>query len=448
MRDRLRIIAAGAFAVLGYNPAVLESPKPLILIATITLPSPLAALLQHHRPAEVTLITGEYFKGALIAEAARLGSPAQVATVDGRSARQHPEYSDSRACFETALLVAREQKEKAKGGAKSVVCDFSEGTFLLRLGLLRAAEELELPGLYRAQPDELPTAVPIEEINLLSERPFFFVQTLRNAEKLINAQRFDAAHFLLGEAIRRAVGSLSQQQCVFLGLLSEFVEGLILWDRFDYRGAAAAIKDAQEAALKLGEYAPAEAVIQASSSVLKWLEQLGSGISSEYLAYDFLAAAVRQAARTEYSDALMRLYRALEARGQYEACRFFNVKATENFPTELIPSNTRFFSGHPLYKHGTRMDLGMEATFAILRAAGSEVGKRFERFYERPEAEGISLREMQSLRNNSPLAHGANVIGEPEYKASLKLMNVFLDVKKRQPWEVAPVVQISLASPQ
>ena len=101
------------------------------------------------------------------------------------------------------------------------------------------------------------------------------------------------------------------------------------------------------------------------------------------------------------------------------------------------------FSGHPLYKHGTRMDLGMEATFAILRAAGSEIGKRFERFYERPAEEGLSLRQMQSLRNNSPLAHGAALIGEPEYKAALKLMNVFLEVKKRQPWEMAPVVHLS-----
>jgi hypothetical protein len=435
-------------AFLGYNSTVSELAKPLVLIATITLPLPLGGLLQHHKPDGVILITGEDFRAGIEAELKRLNAAAELVTVDAHSSRQHPEYSDPRACFETAYGIANERKQEARKNGGSVACDFSEGTFLLRLGLLRAAEELELPGMYRAQPDELPTAVALEEINLLRERPFFFVQTLRSAERLINAQRFDAAHFILEEAIFRASASLAPEQRAFLVLLAGFVDGLILWDRFDYRGATAALTHVQDEAQKLAAYQPADAVLQASIGMLKWLAQLGSGVASEYLAYDYLAAAVRQGARGEYTDALMRIYRALEARGQYEACRFFNVKATENFPTELIPANTRFFSGHPLYKHGLKMDLGMEATFAILRAAGSDVGKRFERFYERAANEGMSLREMQSRRNNSPLAHGASMVNEDDYTSALKLMNTFLEVKNRQPWELAPVVHIKLELPR
>ena len=422
--------------------------NPLVLLATITLPEPLPDLLEHHRPSRLVLITGESFKPALeqaLRQAAGTAVNVVIITVDAKSAKQNPAYSDASACFDAAYEAAHQAREAAKRTYDRVVCDFSEGTFLLRLGLLRAAEELELPAVYRAWADDAPLEVPREDIDLQRERPFLFQQTLNEAEELVNANRFDTAHFVVEKSLHCEACSINNYELAFFGHLHAFVEGLISWDRFDYRGAAQGLKPVHDALLGRDGQPHIAALAAASGKVLKWLAQVGSGVSSEFLAFDFLASAVRSAERGAYSDAIMRLYRALEAHAQYEACRYFNVKSTENFPTELIPPRTRFFSGHPLYKHGLKMDLGMEATYAILRAAGSNVGERFGHFYERPSAEGMSLREMQSMRNNSPLAHGSSVISEDIFHRALKLMNSFLEVGKREPWEVAPVVRIRLS---
>ena len=422
--------------------------NPLVLLATITLPGPLPGLLEHHRPARLVLITGESFKPALeqaLALASGVVPDAAIVTVNAKSAKPSPAYSDAGACFDAAYEAAHAAREEAKRTYGRVVCDFSEGTFLLRLGLLRAAEELGLTGVYRAWADNAPLEVPREDIDLQREQPFLFQQTLNEVEELVNANRFDTAHFVAEKSLRCEARSISDDELSFLGYLHAFVEALISWDRFDYRGAAQGLKLIQEALSAKDGQPYVAALADASGKLLKWLAQVGSGVSSEFLAYDFLASAVRSAERGAYSDAIMRLYRALEAHAQYEACRYFNVNSTENFPTDLIPSHTRFFSGHPLYKHGLKMDLGMEATYAILRAAGSKVGDRFGHFYERPSAEGMSLREMQSMRNNSPLAHGSSVIGEENFHKALKLMNSFLEAGKREPWEVAPAVRIKLS---
>lgn len=421
--------------------------NPLVLLATITLPEPLSGLLEHHRPSKLVLITGDSFKAALeqaLGQAAGMAADAVIITVDGRSAKPSPAYSDASACFDAAYEAAHNAREEAVRTYDRVVCDFSEGTFLLRLGLLRAAEELGLPGVYRAWADNAPLEVPREDIDLQREQPFLFQQTLNEVEELVNANRFDTAHFVVEKSLHCEACSINNDELAFLGYLHAFVDALISWDRFDCRGAAQGLNPVHGALSGKDGQPHAATLAAASGKLLKWLAQVGGGVSSEYLAYDFLASAVRSAGRGAYSDAIMRLYRALEAHGQYEACRYFNVKSTENFPTELIPSHTRFFSGHPLFKHGLKMDLGMEATYAILRAAGSKVGERFGHFYERPSAEGLSLRKMQSMRNSSPLAHGSSVIGDENFRKALKLMNSFLEVGKREPWEVAPVVRIKL----
>jgi hypothetical protein len=422
--------------------------NPLVLLATITLPEPLQGLLEHHRPAKLVLITGESFKPALeqaLRQTAGVAASATIVTVDGKSNKPSPVYSDASACFDAAYEAAHQAREDAKRSYGRVVCDFSEGTFLLRLGLLRAAEELGLPGVYRAGGDEAPLEVPREDIDLQREQPFLFQQTLNEVEELVNANRFDAAHFVVEKSLHCEACSINSDELAFFGFLHTFVDALISWDRFDYRGAAQGLKPMFEQLASLPANPHTTALADASGKLLKWLEQVGSGVSSEFLAYDFLASAVRSAERGAYSDALMRLYRALEAHAQYEACRYFNVSSTENFPTELIPNRTLFFSGHPLFKHGLKMDLGMEATYAILRAAGSDVGERFGQYYARPPTEGMSLREMQSMRNNSPLAHGSSVISGEDFRKALKLMNSFLEVGKREAWDIAPVVRIKLS---
>ncbi len=421
---------------------------PVTLIATITLSETLAGLVSFHKPVKMALITGEYFRPSIEHALTKLAAPparTSVITVDGRSSKPSPSYSDASACFDTAYEAARLAKDEAGRSGGRVVCDFSEGTFLLRLGLLRAAEELGLPGVYRAWAEDAPLEVPRGEIDLQREQPFLFQQTLNSVEGLVNANRFDTAHFALNEALRSEAGSVDGKEIAFLQQLLGFVEALIKWDRFDYRGAARGLKPVHGQLAGMAGLPHAAALAGEAEKLLKWLDQVGGGVSSEYLAYDFLASAVRCAGRGAYSDAIMRLYRALEAYGQSEACRYFNVRSTESFPTELIPNHTRFFSGHPFYKHGKKMDLGMEATFAILRAAGSGVGERFARYYERPANEGMSLRDMQSMRNNSPLAHGSFVIGDEDFRRALKLINSFLGAGKRQSWELAPVVRVKLA---
>ncbi len=272
--------------------------------------------------------------------------------------------------------------------------------------------------------------------------PTVYRRTLDGVRELTDDQRFDAAEKLVGHFLERLPPHFHPRDKSWLRRLRKFLNGLELWDRFDYRAAAELVVFKPEENPALADYAPAHKLAALGSRIADWLELLAPGVKSPYLAYDFLAAALRQARRGEYNDGLIRLYRALEARAQAEACHVFGVDSTAGFPTDRIPPETRFFSGYRLYRHGKAMDLGMEATYAILYARNNRWGRRFKKFHQLPPEAGLDLQTLQRMRNRSPLAHGSQVISEQTFFDGYRLIEEFLEVKRRASEELPPLVEI------
>lgn len=272
--------------------------------------------------------------------------------------------------------------------------------------------------------------------------PTVYRRTLDGVRELANDQRFDAAEKLVGHFLTRLPPHFHPRDKSWLRRLKSFLAGLELWDRFDYQGAAGLLAFDAAKYPALAHVAPAHKLAALGARIANWLELLAPGKGSSYLAYDFLAAALRQARRGEYNDGFIRLYRALEARGQSEACRVFAVDGIADFPTDKIPPETRFFSGYRLYRHGKSMDLGMEATYAILYARRNRWGRRFAKFYRRPPDAGMDLHSLQRMRNRCPLAHGNEIITERVFFDGYRLMGEFLEVKRHPAEKLPPVVEV------
>jgi len=272
--------------------------------------------------------------------------------------------------------------------------------------------------------------------------PAVYKRTLDGVRELTNDQQFDAAEKLVAHFLTHLPLHFHPKDKSWLRRLRDFLTGLVLWDRFDYKGAAERLAFDPSKEPALADFPPAYALASLGMRIADWLELLVGGVKSSYLAHDFLAAALRQARRGEYNDGLIRLYRALEARGQAEACRVFAVDSTADFPTDEIPPDTRFFSGYRLYRHGKRMDLGMEATYAVLLAKHNRWGRRFKKYYQRPLEEGMDLKTLQRVRNRSPLAHGNEVVTQRVFFEAYRLMEEFLEVKRRSPDKLPPLVEM------
>jgi len=272
--------------------------------------------------------------------------------------------------------------------------------------------------------------------------PVIYRRTLDGVLELTNDQRFDAAENLVAHYLAHLPPNFRPADKSWLRRLREFLLGLTLWDRFDYAGARHHLVFDPAKHPGLAGYPPAGDLAALGDLMGGWLDRLAPGVKSAYLAYDFLGAALRQARRGEYDDGFLRLYRALEARGQAEACKVFKVDGTAGFPTDKIPDGTRFFSGFRMYRHGKAMDLGMEATYAILYAKSNRWGRRFAKFYLRPSENGMDLRTLQRVRNRSPLAHGSEAISERMFFDGYRLMQEFLQVERRSPEELPPVIEI------
>lgn len=102
--------------------------------------------------------------------------------------------------------------------------------------------------------------------------------------------------------------------------------------------------------------------------------------------------------------------------GQIEIERICQAK-TENFPPDKIPESLReeFERRYRSAKDG-QIKLGLEATYQVLHAYGSEIGQHF--FQDRSRFD-----RLQQARNRSILAHGLIPIEEERARELLAFVS-------------------------
>lgn len=199
----------------------------------------------------------------------------------------------------------------------------------------------------------------------------------------------------------------------YFRFVKPLAEGFLNWDQFNHKAALRRLSEGFEA---LADYIS----LYNDPALKAFLVEVQSGIAfvgrvieetesmNKYrriIITDLLNNANRRISERKYDDAAARFYRALELYGQI---MFQEVAGCHNdrVPQETIPENLRpeFFRKYRDPGKGT-LKLPQTATFEFLKEKGHEAGLRF---FERHKA----IRDIQSNRNGSILAHGITPISE------------------------------------
>ncbi len=128
------------------------------------------------------------------------------------------------------------------------------------------------------------------------------------------------------------------------------------------------------------------------------------GPSEEWVA-DLFADALRRQARCAYDDACTRLYRSIEAIGQFVLRSRHDLHNTSSVPVRVLPA-TLVEKWHLPASSGENVSLALEDVFALLHLWGDPVGTVFETL----ELQDPTRNQLPS-RYNSRLAHGFASVG-------------------------------------
>ncbi|MFY9113124.1 MAG: TIGR02710 family CRISPR-associated CARF protein [Desulfomonilia bacterium] len=203
----------------------------------------------------------------------------------------------------------------------------------------------------------------------------------------------------------------------------DLADGYHQWEQFRHAVALRKIGDGVEALQTYLERYPDPDLESFLCRIRKDREFLSSLVEKTQgmkkydmiIVHDLVSNARRRMLDKRYDDAAARIYRALELYGQVYFIELTGCMNNEVDP-ELIPESIRSdFVRKYLDTGKNKLKLPLAATFRFLKEKGHEAGLRF---YE-PKTKD-KIKNIQSNRNNSILAHGIDPVSE-------KAMNSIFD---------------------
>ncbi|MGB9625689.1 MAG: TIGR02710 family CRISPR-associated CARF protein [Phycisphaerae bacterium] len=199
-------------------------------------------------------------------------------------------------------------------------------------------------------------------------------------------------------------------------LLGEAYEA---WDRFDYRAAAAKLRDSQR---YWPQDRPADALAGRPSTMWTWVENAGKlaanyaliqavrdavkdGEFAPAIAGDLLANADRCLRRKDWDDAVTRLYRACELLAQIRLWREYKQKTGNIDPTQLPDLLRAEYAKRKEACGKNKLELGLREAYRLLEQLEDPLGTEFAKRYGTHDRRG-ELQGLLGSRNSSLLAHG------------------------------------------
>jgi CRISPR-associated protein (TIGR02710 family) len=185
------------------------------------------------------------------------------------------------------------------------------------------------------------------------------------------------------------------------------------WDKFDHKEARDILrkierKDAADNLNFLNE------LLERKARFRKDLEKNGikmGEVPTEHIIVDLFSNAKRRAEEGKYDDACARLYRTLEALGQFILLKDYNIVSSdvklEYLRGKIQEDYTSEYENKRDRKDG-KIKLGLVENFDLLKKLNNSVII----VYNEKEEE---LKAYLNFRNNSILAHGFNPIEEEHY---------------------------------
>lgn len=335
-------------------------------------------------------------------------------------------------CYVTAKrCVARAAKHEMP--EQDIIVDYTGGTKVMSAALLLATAGHDFGFNYvggdARSKDGLGVVQNGHEKMYADISPWsvFAEEERRQIVTLFNARRYGAVIQII-DNYRRGLPSQIESYFKFVRHLSI---GFLFWDQFQHKRALDCLKKGVEALDQHQKYYPSDHYDQLKNELLQHIEYLTRLLEKTnqmknfdvILVKDLINNARRRIQDKSYDDAAARIYRALELYGQicFEKamdCTNDKVKPTK-IPQPLHDEFIRKYRD----PQTNLMKLPLHATFEVLKTMGHEAGKRFFDILE-------NIKNIQSTRNKSILAHGIQPVTEHAAQSIMETVTDFVQMKE------------------
>ncbi|MCK6556853.1 TIGR02710 family CRISPR-associated CARF protein [Candidatus Binatia bacterium] len=394
---------------------------------------PLAVTLGEEKPEFVCFLASH----RSVDEIAKIKDAVKVST--GGAFKDEKEIVDSAEdlveCYRKALACI--ERVRRQGFPESeMLIDYTGGTKVMSAAVAMAAAAYGVRFSYvggdRRTKDGLGVVESGSERRRIDRNPLelFAVEEKRRIAQHFNSHQYDAAAVMMGDLLPK----LQEPHRALLDAVRDLLVGYAAWDRFDHRTARRELGKGRHRleelvrAAQAGEYSN---VLSQAAENVRFLESLDRDTNGFHnlrmpLVGDLVANAERRLAERKYDDAVARLYRAIEMRGQIAFEAEF-AHPTNKVPPTVLPERVRaeYVSRYAAADKGL-LKLPLEATYRALAAVDDAVGKEFVARYE-------EVSQLQGARNDSILAHGIQPMGKERAARMLDLTLAFLPSTVHRP---------------
>jgi CRISPR-associated protein (TIGR02710 family) len=365
-------------------------------------PEPIIISLREEQPEFVCFLVSHQS----VDQVADIKRQAELSGLDAKELVENPE--DLVQCYRAALRCI--DRVRAHGiDLDQTVVDYTGGVKPMGAGLAMAAAShgvrFSYVGGARRTKGGLGIVESGSEQRRVDRNPWqlFAVEEKRRIAQYFNSYQYAAAAAALTALLPR----LLEPDRSLLEALAELTEGYGAWDRFDHRAAWRRLGEARR---KLGErvritgqrdYDELLAALDAHVTFLAALREDTDQFRRSHLRLvgDLVANAERRIGEEKFDDAVARLYRAVELRGQVAFEAACGTSTSKVDPAK-VPESLREEYQRRYRDPGTGMlRLPLFATYRLLDAIGDPVGAGFRQ-------RKTELDQLLDARNASILAHG------------------------------------------
>lgn len=401
--------------------------KKIMILSLGGSPEPLKKSIIKHKPQQLIFFTSH---DAI----AKIG---EVLQIDGyMPLKKETEITENPNSLYECYRAAKRCVDRAtRSGASDddILVDYTGGTKVMSAALLLATAgcsyEFNYVGGDARSKDGLGVVQNGHEVMYADMNPWaaFAEEERRQIITLFNARRYTAVLQILDLCKRKLPSPIA----AFFQFVRPLANGFLFWEQFRHKEALDCLKKGVALVDEYLKHYQDENFQRLSDELSKHIDFLsdmlkktnGMQIFDLILVKELVNNARRRMDDKRFDDAAARIYRALELYGQICFARAFGCANDKVKPAKIPQALRDEFIRKYRDPQTEMMKLPMHATFTVLRSAGHEAGERFFKYED-------GIKNIQSARNNSILAHGIQPVNEHATQSILDTVTDFIQMKE------------------
>ncbi len=401
--------------------------KKVMILSLGGSPEPLKKSIAEHRPERLIFFASQESN-------AKLG---EVLQVEGyKPLKIETEIADNPNSLYECYKAARRCVDRASRldvPDNEILVDYTGGTKVMSAALLLATAGYTFSFNYVGGDTRTKDGLGIvqngDEKMYADMNPWaaFAEEERRQVITLFNARRFSSVIQILDLCKRDLPVSIQS----FFQFVRPLSHAFLLWEQFRHKEALECLKKGKTLLEDYVKHYPTDTYRILNDELNEHIDFLSDILNKTnnlqkfdaILIKELINNARRRMEDKRFDDAAARIYRTLELYGQicFEkmiGCSNDKVKPAR-IPQELRDEFIRKYRD----PQTDMMKLPLQATFTVLRAAGYEAGDRFFKLEDK-------IKNIQSARNKSILAHGIQSVTEHAAQSILDTVTDFVQMKE------------------